>query len=73
MRGFPQLIIALIALAWLVPRQAAAEIQCEGHELLSTPRPEGSCATTLVKRNASPDKKLHATVLPADISLSRRR
>jgi hypothetical protein len=73
MRGFPQLIIALIALAWLMPREALAEIQCEGHELLSTPRPEGSCATTLVKRNASPDKKLHATVLPADISLSRRR
>jgi hypothetical protein len=56
-----------------MPREALAEIQCEGHELLSTPRPEGSCATTLVKRNASPDKKLHATVLPADISLSRRR
>lgn len=70
MRGFPQLIIALIALAWLMPRQAAAEIQCEGHELLSTPRPEGSCATTLVKRYASPDKKLHATVLPVEISLN---
>ena len=70
MRGFPQLIIALIALAWLVPRQAAAEIQCEGHELLSTPRPEGSCATILVKRYASPDKKLHATVLPVEISLN---
>jgi hypothetical protein len=70
MRGFPQLIIALIALAWLMPRPAAAEIQCEGHELLSTPRPEGSCATTLVKRYASPDKKLHATVLPVEISLN---
>jgi len=70
MRVFPQLIIALIALAWLLPRQASAEIQCEGHELLSTPRPEGSCATTLVKRYASPDKKLHATVLPVEISLN---
>jgi hypothetical protein len=49
---------------------AIAEIQCEGHELLSTPRPEGSCADTLTKILASPNKKLHASVLPVDVSLN---
>jgi hypothetical protein len=62
--------MALIALAWLMPREALAEIQCEGHQLLSTPRPEASCATMIVKIHASPDTKLHATVMPVDISLN---
>ena len=44
--------------------------QCEGHDLLPTPRPENSCATVISKIHASPDKKLHATVLPAKISLN---
>ena len=69
MIGFSRLTMCLMAMALLVPRMAAAEIQCEGHELLSTPRPEGSCANSLVKIYASPNKKLHATVLPVDVSL----
>src|SRR5215813_3452314 len=70
MSGFPRLTMCLMAIALLVPRTALAEIQCEGHELLSTPRPEGSCANTVVKIYASPNKKLHATVLPVDVSLN---
>jgi len=70
MRSFAQITIALIALAWLMPGKVFAEIQCEGHEPLSTPRPEGSCATMIVKIHASPDRKLHATVMPADINLN---
>jgi len=69
MSGSLRLMMCVIAMALLVPRAAVAEIQCEGHELLSTPRPEGSCATTLAKIHASPDKKLHATVLPVEINL----
>ena len=69
MRGFARLTIPLIALSLLIPRAASAENQCEGHELLSAKRPEGSCATIIAKVHPSPDKKLHAVVLPADISL----
>ncbi len=70
MSGFPRLTMCLMAVALFLPRMAVAENQCEGHELLSTPRPEGSCANTIVKILASPDKKLHATVLPVDVSLN---
>jgi len=59
----------VLACAMLMPCAAFAEIQCEGHELLPTPRPENSCATIISKIHASPDKKLHAVVLPAEISL----
>ncbi len=69
MVGISRLSIGLIAMALLLPRAAAVENQCEGHDLLPTPRPEGSCATTIVKIHASPDKKLHASVLPVDVSL----
>jgi hypothetical protein len=61
--------IVLLACAMLMPRAAFAEIQCEGHELLPTPRPENSCATIISKIHASPDRKFHAVVLPAEISL----
>ena len=65
-----QLTMALIACAALLPRVAQAENQCEGHELLPTPRAENSCATIISKIHASPDKKLHAVVLPVEISLN---
>lgn len=61
-------VIALVFLA--CPRIAAAENPCEGHNLLSTPRPETSCQTILAKVFPSPDSKTRATVLPADISLN---
>jgi hypothetical protein len=70
MSGFPRLVICLVAMVLVAPRTAIAENQCEGHELLSTPRPESSCANTIVKIHASPDKKLHASVLPVDVSLN---
>jgi hypothetical protein len=47
----------------------AADPRCEGHNLLPAPRPETSCQTVFAKIYPSPDKKLHATVLPADVSL----
>jgi len=61
--------IVLLACAMMMPRAAFAETQCEGHELLPTPRPENSCATIISKIHASPDRKFHAVVLPAEISL----
>jgi hypothetical protein len=70
MSGSLRLTTCLIAMALLAPQAASAEIQCEGHEPLSTARPEGSCATTLVKIYSSPNKKLHATVMPVDINLN---
>jgi hypothetical protein len=65
-----QLTIALIACICLMPCTASAENQCEGHDLLPTPRPENSCATIISKIHASPDKKLHAVVLPVEVSLN---
>jgi hypothetical protein len=71
MKPNPKLQIWVIAVASLAGVQvAAAENPCEGHNLLSTPRAETSCQTILAKLLPSPDKKTHATVLPADISLN---
>jgi hypothetical protein len=70
MSGFSRLTMCLMALSLLAPQMALAESQCEGHDLLSTPRPENSCTNTLVKIYASPNKKLHATVLPVDVNLN---
>jgi hypothetical protein len=69
MHGFARLTIPLIAVSLLMPRAASAENQCEGHQLLSPRRVEGSCATIIAKIHPSPDKKLHAIVLPAELSL----
>jgi hypothetical protein len=69
--GRLQFTFALIAVALVAAHgAAAAENQCEGHELLSAPRPEASCRTITAQVHASPDNKLHAVVLPADISLN---
>ncbi len=64
-------VISMAAAAFLLlPQNAgAADPQCEGHNLLPTPRPETSCQTILAKIHPSPDRKLHATVLPAEVSL----
>ncbi len=61
--------ISATALLLLPGNAVAAYPQCEGHNLLPTPRPETSCQTILAKIHPSPDKKLHATVVPAEISL----
>jgi hypothetical protein len=62
--------LSIIALACLsLSAAAAAENQCEGHNPLATPRAEGSCPTIKAKVYPSPDGKLRAVVLPAEISL----
>jgi len=47
----------------------AADAQCDGHQLLSKPRPETSCQNVKAQIFVSPDKATHALVLPADVSL----
>jgi hypothetical protein len=62
--------ISMATAVLLLPAIAeAADPQCEGHNLLPTPRPETSCQTILAKVYPSPDRKLHATVLLAEVSL----
>ena len=55
--------------ATLAPLPAAAETPCSGHQLLEQPRPETSCQTLAPEIFISPDKTLHALVLPVDVSL----
>ncbi len=70
MNRFQSRVVVSIAVATLSPTlAAAADPQCEGYNLLPKPRPETSCQTIVSKIYPSPDKKFHATVLPADISL----
>ena len=52
----------------VLPYHAFADA-CSGHELLSAPRPETSCQNLASQIFISPDKKTHASVLPADVSL----
>ncbi len=47
----------------------AADNPCSGHNLLSKPRPEGSCRNVAVETFVSPDKTVRALVVPASISL----
>jgi hypothetical protein len=69
--SFSRLGLSIVAAAFLLllPALAAAENQCEGHNLLSAPRPEGSCQAIKAKIYPSPDGKVRAIVLPAEISL----
>jgi len=63
--------ILTIAMAVLLPCAAfAADAPCSGHELLPTPRAQGSCQNLKPKTYTSPDKKLKAQVFPADTSLN---
>jgi hypothetical protein len=68
---FSRQLLSIIAPAvlLLLPGPAAAENQCEGHNLLSAPRAEGSCQTVKAKVYPSPDGKLRAIVIPAEVSL----
>jgi hypothetical protein len=65
----PRLSIIAATCLLLLPGPAAAENQCEGHNLLPTARAEGSCSTIKAKVYPSPDGKLRAIVLPAEVSL----
>jgi hypothetical protein len=63
-------ILVLAAAAALAPWHAYAEEQCSGHQLLPTPRPAGSCQTVTPEIFISPDKAMHASVVPVDVSLN---
>ena len=60
------LLSATLALPLMTSARADS---CSGHELLSTPRAETSCQTVKPQIFVSPDKKTHAVVLPAEVSL----
>jgi hypothetical protein len=66
-----QAMLLLVAMAALAMPQAPAHAAaaCAGHQLLSKPRPEASCETATPQIFVSPDKAMHALVLPADVSL----
>jgi hypothetical protein len=61
-------ITAAAALAALTGT-TLADVQCSGHQLLPTPRPEMSCQTLGPELFVSPDKATHALVYPSDITL----
>ena len=63
----------LLAIGMSLAQPSSAEAQdkdrCSGHALLPTPRTESSCATVKPQIYPSPDKALHALVLPVDVDL----
>ena len=59
----------LSAASALLPTDALADNPCSGHNLLSKPRPEGSCRNVAAETFVSPDKAVRALVVPASISL----
>jgi hypothetical protein len=61
--------LALATTIILLPEHGFAAVACSGHKLLSQPRPEESCLELVQQVYRSPDKELHAIVLPADVSL----
>jgi len=61
------LVAAMVAA--LLPAHGMAAAPCSGHQILTTPRPEGSCLRVEQKIYPSPDKALRAVVLPVDVSL----
>jgi len=63
------LSVLAVAAAALLPWQAHAEVPCTGHQVLQKPRPETSCQTVTPEIFISPDKAMHASVLPVDVSL----
>ena len=71
MKKWLALAAALLALgAALDCRAVAADIVCEGHQLLPTPRPASSCKDVKPLTFPSPDGLLTAVVLPVDPSLN---
>lgn len=64
------LLPALCAAAMtFLPAGGRAEEQCQGHQLLSKPRPEGSCEKAAPQVFPSPDGGLRALVVPVGVSL----
>ena len=67
-RLLPIFILAA-AYATALPADAFPGASCSGHKLLTKPRPEASCRFIVPRVFVSPDKVLHASVLPVDVSL----
>jgi hypothetical protein len=66
------LIGILLAVTLLIApagRVLAADAACDGHQLLSKPRPETSCQNLKTQIFVSPDKSSHAQIFPTDVSL----
>lgn len=60
----------VVTSALLLPWQAYAEgAPCTGHQILEAPRSETSCPTVRPEVFVSPDKAMHASVLPVGVSL----
>ena len=62
-------IVAAALIVTLAAPGARAEGQCSGHDLLSKPRPPGSCADVKPEVFPAPDQRTVAEVFPADVSL----
>lgn len=62
-------IISAIWLLAVAPALAEDSDPCAGHQLLTTPRPEGSCLTMRPEVHASPDGELRAIVFPTGMDL----
>jgi hypothetical protein len=70
---FTSLLILLtggLSLVGLSPAPAQEKERCSGHDFLPQPRSETSCASAKPKIYASPDKALHALVLPVGVELN---
>lgn len=71
--SLPLLFLAMflsMASAVLLPLAAFADTPCSGHQLLSQPRPQGSCNGVKPRTFTSPDKTLIVSVQPVDKSLN---
>ncbi len=69
-RSLRCLAAAILAAIPVLAGQVLADgPQCDGHQLLSKPRPETSCQTFKAQILVSPDKATHAQILPADVNL----
>ena len=66
---FLVLLVAGTTLASPSAMAAQGDGQCSGHQLLATPRAEGSCLTIRAQVYPSPDKALRAIVFPVDMDL----
>lgn len=63
-------LLMLPLMASALPRTAFADTPCSGHQLLSQPRPQGSCKSVKRSTFTSPDKTLIASVQAVDKSLN---
>jgi hypothetical protein len=58
------------AILGMCSAEASQDSSCQGHQLLVTARPAGSCTNLLPLKFRSPDGKLTALVFPVDPSLN---